>query len=57
VLSSSVSFSADLPRLDGRISHDEAVFGEQIVTVLKQADLGLSVATLTCRVGISEQTF
>ena len=30
---------------------------EQIVTVLKQAELGLSVAELTRRVGISEQTF
>jgi putative transposase len=30
---------------------------EQIVTVLKQAELGLSVADLTRRVGISEQTF
>jgi putative transposase len=30
---------------------------EQIVTVLKQADLGLSVADLTRKVGISEQTF
>lgn len=30
---------------------------EQIVTVLKQAELGLSVANLTRRVGISEQTF
>lgn len=28
---------------------------EQIVTVLKQAELGLSVAELTRRVGISEQ--
>ena len=30
---------------------------EQIVTVLEQAELGLSVAELTRRVGISEQTF
>ena len=30
---------------------------EQIVAVLKQAELGLSVADLTRRVGISEQTF
>jgi putative transposase len=30
---------------------------EQIVTVLKQADLGLSVGELTRRFGISEQTF
>ena len=30
---------------------------EQIVTVLKQADLGLSVIELTRGVGISEQTF
>jgi putative transposase len=30
---------------------------EQIVAVLKQAELGLSVADLTRRMGISEQTF
>jgi putative transposase len=30
---------------------------EQIVAVLKQAELGLSVADLTRKVGISEQTF
>ena len=30
---------------------------EQIVVVLKQAELGLSVAELTRQVGISEQTF
>ena len=30
---------------------------EQIVAVLKQADLGLPVADLIRRVGISEQTF
>ncbi len=30
---------------------------EQIVVVLKQAELGLSVADLTRQVGISEQTF
>ena len=30
---------------------------EQIVAVLKQAELGLSVADLTRRIGISEQTF
>ena len=30
---------------------------EQIVVVLKQAELGLSVAELTGQVGISEQTF
>ena len=30
---------------------------EQIVAVLKQAELGLPVADLTRRVGISEQTF
>ena len=30
---------------------------EQIVAVLKQAELGLSVADLTRQVGISEQTF
>ncbi len=30
---------------------------EQIVAVLKQAELGLSVAALTRQVGISEQTF
>ena len=30
---------------------------EQIVAVLKQAELGLSVAELTRQVGISEQTF
>ena len=30
---------------------------EQIVAVLKQAELGLPVADLTCKVGISEQTF
>ena len=30
---------------------------EQIVAVLKQAELGLPVADLTRKVGISEQTF
>lgn len=30
---------------------------EQIVAVLKQADLGMAVADLTRQVGISEQTF
>jgi putative transposase len=30
---------------------------EQIVAVLKQAELGLSVADLTRQIGISEQTF
>ncbi len=30
---------------------------EQIMAVLKQAELGLSVAELTRRLGISEQTF
>ena len=30
---------------------------EQIVAVLKQAELGMPVAELTCQVGISEQTF
>ena len=30
---------------------------EQIVAVLKQAELGLSVADLTRKIGISEQTF
>lgn len=30
---------------------------EQIVAVLKQAELGMSVADLTRQVGISEQTF
>ena len=30
---------------------------EQIVVVLKQAELGLSVAELTRQIGISEQTF
>jgi putative transposase len=30
---------------------------EQIVAVLKQAEMGLSVADLTRRIGISEQTF
>jgi putative transposase len=30
---------------------------EQIVTVLKQAELGMPVAELTRQIGISEQTF
>lgn len=30
---------------------------EQIVAVLEQAELGLSVADLTRQIGISEQTF
>ncbi len=30
---------------------------EQIVAVLKQAELGMSIADLTRQVGISEQTF
>ena len=30
---------------------------EQIVAVLKKAELGLSVADLTRQIGISEQTF
>ena len=30
---------------------------EQIVVVLKQAELGLSIAELTRQIGISEQTF
>ena len=30
---------------------------EQIVAVMKQADLGLPIADLICKIGISEQTF
>jgi putative transposase len=30
---------------------------EQIVAILKQAELGIPVAELICQVGVSEQTF
>jgi putative transposase len=30
---------------------------EQIVAVLKEAEAGMPVAELICRIGISEQTF
>jgi hypothetical protein len=40
---------------DEEICHDETVLGEQIVTVPKRADVGLSVAELTRKVGTSEQ--
>ena len=35
----------------------QAVSVEQIVTVVKQAEMGMPVAELIRRVGISEQTF
>jgi putative transposase len=40
-----------------RLAMKKRVSVEQIVAVLRQADLGLPVADLTRKVGISEQTF
>lgn len=43
--------------MEGGCHEAEAFSVEQIVVVLKQAELGLPVADLIRRVGISEQTF
>ena len=54
---SGVSFSADFPFWMRRFAMKKRFSVEQIVAVLKQAELGLPVADLIRKVGISEQTF
>jgi putative transposase len=44
--------------LEKEVCHEEEAFSvEQIVAVLKQAELGMPVADILRQVGISEQTF
>jgi putative transposase len=53
-----VSFSANLTLKGGLFAMKKKRFSiEQIVAVLKQAELGMPVAELIRQVGISEQTF
>jgi len=53
-----VSFLANLTLKGGRFAMKKKRFSiEQIVAVLKQAELGMPVADLIRQVGISEQTF
>jgi putative transposase len=53
-----VSFSANLTLKGGLFAMKKKWFSiEQIVAVLKQAELGMPVADLIRHVGISEQTF
>jgi putative transposase len=53
-----VSFSANLTLKGGLFAMKKKRFStEQIVAVLKQAELGMPVADLIRQVGISEQTF
>jgi putative transposase len=53
-----VSFSANLTLKGGLFAMKKKRFSiEQIVAVLKQAELGMPVADLIRHVGISEQTF